>query len=119
MDALNYVVEFTIKPGQLSEFKKMADWFIERANEDEPGTRTYQWFLTDDESKGYLHEGFDNAAGLVAHAGGPNVQGRIGDLLATADITRFEVYGDPDDAAKVVLDGFGAVVHGHYGGFTR
>lgn len=119
MNELNYLIEFTVKPGQLSEFKKMADWFIERSREDEPGTKTYQWYLTDDESKGYLLERFDNSAGLVAHAGGPNIQGRIGDLLETADITSFEVYGDPDAAAQAVLDGFGATVHGHYDGFTR
>lgn len=119
MDTINYVVEFTVKPGKLDDFKKMADWFIERSRADEPGTKTYQWYLTADGSMGYLHAGYDDSAGLVAHAGGPNVQGRIGDLLETADITRFEAFGNPNKEAQAVLDGFGAVVHGHYDGFSR
>lgn len=119
MDAINYVVEFTVKDGRLDDFKEMADWFATECEAAEPGTKTYEWYLSDDNTKCYLHEGFANSAGLVAHAGGPRVQGRIGDLLDTADITRFEVYGNPDAAAKEVLDGFGAVVHNHHRGFTR
>lgn len=119
MDAINYVVEFTVKDGRLDDFKQMAGWFIEQCEAEEPGTKTYQWYLSDDQTMAYLHESFDDSAGLVAHAGGPRVQGRIGDLLDTADITRFEAYGNPDATAQSVLDEFGATVFRHHSGFAR
>lgn len=117
--AIGYTVEFTIKPGRLDDFKKMADWFIERTEADEPGTKRYEWFMSADDTKCYLHEGFDDSKGLVAHAGGPNVQGHIGELLETCDITRFEAFGIPDKEATAVLEGFGAVTHRPLGGFVR
>jgi quinol monooxygenase YgiN len=116
---IHYLVEFSVKDGKLDDFKQVADWFVERCEADEPGTASYQWYLSQDGTKCYLHEAFNDSAGLVAHAGGPNVQGRIGDLLETADITRFEAFGNPDEAAAEVLASFNAVVYPHYAGFTR
>lgn len=119
MEQIHYLVEFSVKPGKLEQFKDVANWFIEKCEAEEPGTKAYRWYLSDDQTKCYLHEAFDDSAGLVAHAGGPRVQGRIGDLLEAGDITRFEAFGNPDAAAAEVLAGFGAVTHGYYGGFTR
>lgn len=119
MDPINYVVELTIKSGQLDAFKKVADGFIQRSRDDEPGTKTYQLYMAADDSKCYIHEGFDDSAGLVAHAAGPSVQGHIGELLEVSDITRFEAFGNPTKEAQEVLDGFGAVVHTHHAGFSR
>lgn len=119
MNAINYIVEFTLKPGKLDDFKRAADGFIERSRDDEPGTKTYQWYMNADNSKCYLHEAFDDSAGLVAHAAGPSVQGHIGELLEASDITRFEAFGNPNGQAQEALDGLSAVVHRHHAGFTR
>jgi hypothetical protein len=40
-------------------------------------------------------------------------------FLASVDVTRFTVYGSPNAAAKEMLDGFGAVYLGPWGGFSR
>lgn len=119
MNTLNYVIEWTMKDGKADDFKKTATWIAEQVQAKEPGTKNYQWYFSADGTKCYLHETFDNSAGLVAHAAGPTVQGHLPELLASSDITRFEVYGNPDAAATEVLDGFGASVHNQYTGFTR
>lgn len=119
LEPIHYLVEFSVKPGKLEQFTEVANWFIEQCEAEEPGTMSYRWYLSEDETKCYLHEAFDDSAGLVAHAGGPRVQGRIGDLLETGDITRFEAFGNPDAAAAEALAGFGAVTHPYLNGFTR
>ena len=119
MAAIQYTIEFTVKPGKLDEFREIAHWFVEQARENEPGTMSYNWFGNTDLSKVYLHEEFADSAGLVAHTGGPAVTSRIGDLLETTDITRWEVYGDPDEAAAEVLEPFGVETFKHVTGFTR
>lgn len=119
VDGIHYLVEFSVKDGKLDAFKEIADWFVEKCEAEEPGTMGYRWYLSEDGTKCYLHEEFDDSAGLVAHAGGPRVQGRIGDLLETAEITRFEAFGNPDAAATEVLASFGAVTYPSYSGFQR
>ncbi len=119
LDSIHYLVEFSVKPGKLDQFKEVANWFIEQCEAEEPGTMAYQWYLSEDGAKCYLFEQFNDSAGLVAHAGGPRVQGRIGDLLETGDITRFEAFGNPDAAAAEVLASFGAVTYPYFNGFSR
>jgi len=119
MEAVHYLVEFSVKPGKLEDFKEIANWFIEKCEAEEPGTMGYRWYLGEDGTKCYLHETFNDSAGLVNHASGPRVQGRIGDLLETGDITRFEAFGNPDAAAAEVLAGFGAVTYPYFNGFAR
>ncbi len=81
MEHIHYLAEFSVIPGKLEGYKEIANWFIEQCEAEEPGTKGYRWYLSDDGTKCYHHEAFDDSAGLIAHADGPRVQGRIGELL--------------------------------------
>ncbi len=118
-DLLHYTIEFTMKPGGGDAFKMTAGEIIELVKAREPGTLNYWWYVSPDETRVILYEKFEDSAALVAHAAGQTVQERLPELLDSSDITRFEVFGEPDAAAAEVLAGFGAVTLMPAMGFSR
>jgi quinol monooxygenase YgiN len=112
-----YLIELTIQDGKLEDFKQKAAAFAQGAQADEPGTLEYQWWLSEDGSRGLLKEGFDSSESLLTHLG--NVGPTLPELLAIAPITRLEVFGDPSEEARAALAPLGAQYVGHFVGFER
>jgi hypothetical protein len=67
---------------------------------------------------GGVREKYADSEAMVAHVGGFLAKWAER-FLAAVDVTRFTVYGSPNAAAKAMLDGFGAVYLGPWGGFSR
>jgi len=114
---IGYVIELTINDGGLDTFKELAAGYAAAAEENEPGTTTYQWYLAEDNSKCLLHESFTDSEALLQHLA--NVGPSLPDLLAVSPITRVEVFGTPSDAAREALDGLGSIYFPHFTGFQR
>jgi hypothetical protein len=116
-DEIQYTIEWTIKPGGLEAFKTLANTVIKMVQDNEPEMKGYQWYFNDDESKCYTAEWQSSSESLLAHL--QNVGDVLPKFFDHSDITRFEVFGNPNAQALEAVKGLGAVVHGYYNGFTR
>ena len=116
-DEIQYTIEWTIKPGGLDPFKEMAKNFTQSVQESEPGMKGYQWYFNDDEAKAYTSEWHSSSESLLEHL--QNVGDALPALLEYCDITRFEVFGNPNAQALEAVKGLGAQVFGYFDGFTR
>ena len=114
---IQYTLEWTIKPGGLEAFKQIANKAIKLVQDNEPDMKGYQWYFNDDESKCYTAEWQLSSESLLAHL--QNVGDVLPELLGHSDITRFEVFGNPNSQALEALKGLGARVFKYFNGFTR
>ena len=117
MAAVAYLIEMTIEAGKVDEFKEKARAYTEAVQAGEPGTLEYQWWLSEDDSRGLLKETFDSSESILTHFG--NVGPSLPELLAIAPFTRFEIFGEVTDAAREALDPLGAKYFSHLVGFER
>jgi len=111
-------VGLTIHEGKLEAFQAIAREMVE-ASRKEPGTLGYEWFLSPDGKRCQLIETYVNPEALLAHFAGPAVQQGVPKLVKTADVSGFEVYGDPGPKAKEILGGFGAEIFSYWHGLGR
>lgn len=111
-------VSLTIREGKLDAFQAIAQEMVE-ASRKESGTLGYEWYLSSDGKRCRLFEAYVDADSLLAHFAGPAVQEGVPKMLKTADVTGFEVYGDPGPKAKEVLAGFGAEIFSYWHGLGR
>jgi len=115
---ISWVLELAIKPGELDAFKAVLEEMVDGTSSVEPNTLAYQWFISDDGGTAHSVEKYADSEALVSHVNG--FVAKWGErLLAAVDVTRFTVYGNPNAAAKELLDGFGAAYLGPLGGFSR
>jgi quinol monooxygenase YgiN len=52
-DIVSWVLEVSIKPGQLDTFKALAEDLVQ-STRTEPGTLAYEWFLSEDNSSCHI-----------------------------------------------------------------
>ena len=117
MSKVSYIIEFTIKDGEVDKFKSLKPGYITSVKENEPDTLRYQWYLSEDNKRGIVQETFTGSEALMTHLA--NVGPSLPELLAIAPITRLEVLGSVSDDARKALADFGAVHFPHLGGFDR
>jgi quinol monooxygenase YgiN len=110
MSAVRFVITGKVKDGQVEAFADLGERMSASVAANEPGTTTYNWFVSDDGS--FVNEdSYTDSAALGTHLGNAQESGLLGEYVALADITGVHVLGDVDDAAKGMLEAFGAV---HY-----
>ena len=87
------------------------------ATKKEQGAIGYEWFLSADGQACHICEKYADSAAALEHLGnfGANFAERFLACLAPAS---FQIYGDPSAEVRGVLDGFGAVYLGPFGGFA-
>lgn len=114
---VQFVVEFTIAEGALAKFKEEAKPIIDAVEAKEPSTVAYRWYFNADETKCYVIEWYNHADVIPAHL--LHVGPQLKKMLEISKITRFEVFGNLNWAAKEALAAAGAVNYGFWEGFTR
>jgi quinol monooxygenase YgiN len=123
VDQIQYVVEFAIKPGRLDEFKRVAREVIDRVHAEEPGTRSYQWYLSANATRCHVHQWYADSAAFVAHAGGDVLADLLPKLLEVSTMSEITFFGDPSPEATRVLDRLARVTtvskSEWFAGFTR
>ena len=115
--AINYALEFTIKPGMLESFESASKKCTEAVQSNEPAMNAYQWYFNDDKSKGYVVEWHTDSDSIMAHL--QNIGGMLPKLLESCDLTRFDVFGDASEEVKETLSGLGAQFFSYDHGFIR
>jgi quinol monooxygenase YgiN len=115
--AVSWNLQLAVRDGRLDAFRSLMDEMV-ASTRSEPGAQAYEWFLGEDGVTCHLYERYEDTAAAMAHIAtfGAEFAGRF---LECVEVTAFHVYGDPAPEVRAVLDGFGAVYLGPFGGFSR
>ncbi len=117
MAAVSWNLRVSIREGQSENFRSLMHEMVASAQA-EAGTQCYEWFTNSDGTSCHFIERYTDSEAALAHLGGfgANFAERF---LACVEPTAIDVYGEPSAEVRGVLDGFGAVYHGTFGGFCR
>ena len=115
--AVSWVVEYTVKPGRLGDFKTLVGEMV-AGTKQEPGSLIYEFFLAEDGTHGHIYERYADDEATRSHfAGfGEKWAERFGDAV---EITKFTTYGNPSAALREALAPLGAEVLPPLDGFAR
>ena len=116
-NTVSWNLQLAVRDGHLDDARELTKEMIS-ATLEEPGTETYEWFLSDDGKSCHIYERYADSEAVLAHLGnfGSNFAERF---LTCFEPTSFSVYGEPSAEARAALDGFGAAYLGNLGGFNR
>ncbi len=117
-DAVSWVLELSVKDGQLDAFKALAQEMSAATQADEPGAAIYEWFIDGDGKTIHIYERYTDSAATMVHLG--NFGAKFAErFLACVDPSRLMVYGDPSDEVRGGLAGLGAAHMTQFAGFAR
>lgn len=116
-DHIRAIAEQSISEGKTGEVKKLVTEIIKRVEANEPNMLSYEFFLSDDESKLYALETYKDSEAVMAHLG--NVGDLLGPLFEIAPLTELRVYGNPSDEVRQATESFGPKIFEHWNGFIR
>jgi quinol monooxygenase YgiN len=117
---VSWVNELSIKDGALETFRKLMEEMVAGTSA-EPGTLVYEWYISHDGRTVHVFEIYTDSEAVVAHhvSKGFMLQNWAGRFMACVDASRCVAYGDPNMAAREILDRLGATYHSPWGGFSR
>ena len=117
---ISWVNELAVKDGKLKTFRALMEEMVSGART-QPGTLAYEWYISPDGGTVHVVETYADSAAVVAHhvSEGFALHNWTGRFMDCVDVTRVVVYGDPNAAARVILDRLGATYHSAWGGFSR
>ncbi len=112
------------KEASEGEYDDGARFVGERASggaRNQPGTLAYEWYISPDGGTVHVVETYADSAAVVAHhvSEGFEFKNWAGRFVDCVDVTRVTAYGDPNAAAREILDRLGATYHAGWGGFAR
>jgi len=118
-DDIHYTLQFDVRDGKMPEFESLVQQACDTCEPDEPGTLVYRWQMNGTGSRVQLHERFSDEAAMLTHLAGPAATEVFPKLMEIADVSRFDVHGDPSSAAAETLAAFGGTVFSQWKGFDR
>jgi quinol monooxygenase YgiN len=113
-----WIVEVAIKDGELDNLRSLINEMIDASQANEPGTLNYEWTICEDGKTCHIYERYTDSAAALTHLGTFNKK-YAARLMAAVDVTRFVVYGDPNNEVKAAFAGSDAVFMSCFGGFSR
>jgi quinol monooxygenase YgiN len=116
-NSVRFVMEHLVADGKLDVAKALLRRAIEAAKTKDLGVLSYDFFLNGGESTIYVVEWYRDSEAVLAHLG--TVADILPKLLDVAQVTRFEVFGNPSEALVQDLAPLGPRVVTHWDGFTR
>jgi quinol monooxygenase YgiN len=114
---VSWVVELAVKDGALGAFSELMEEMV-AGTSTEPATLAYEWYISDDRKTVHIYEKYADSDATVSHVRG-FLEKWAERFTASVDVTRFVVHGDPSPEAREILDGFGSIYMGPWGGFSR
>jgi quinol monooxygenase YgiN len=114
---VSWVVELAVKDGELDAFTELMEEMVAGTSA-ERQTLAYEWYISGDGGTVHIYEKYADSEAMIAHVSG-FLEKWAGRFMTCVDVTRFVVYGDPSAAARELLEGFGPVYLGPWGGFSR
>lgn len=116
-ETVSWLLVLAVKPGELGEFQNLMTEMIAHTRS-EPGTLTYEWFVSDDGAFVHLYERYIDSAAAMAHlvGFGKHFAQRF---AAAAHPKEMHVYGKADDTLRKALNAPRTEFLGKLGGFAR
>jgi len=113
-----WILETEIGEGKLDDLKSLMTEMSENTKANEPGTLNYEWFISEDNKKCYLFERYENSDAVLVHLSSfmKIYAARFMEILK---VKKFELFGNPSDAAKEKLNKMGVKYNIPFGGFVR
>jgi quinol monooxygenase YgiN len=110
-------LEFRIRPDHGDAFTELVEDMVASARA-EPDALNFEWFIDDDGQTGRVYERYGNERATLAHL--QSFGSRFADRFMTAtEPVQFTVLGNPPDAVKDALSGFGPRYLRPFVGFAR
>ncbi|MGB0590013.1 MAG: putative quinol monooxygenase [Myxococcota bacterium] len=100
-----WTIDATVKEGRLADLKEHFKLMIEMTSR-EAGALSYDFWLSDDETRVFIHERYADNEAALAHV--QNVGAHLGPFLDAIEMAPLVLLGPVNDAVKAVFDGFGA-----------
>ena len=114
---VSWNLQMSVRDGQIDAARDLMKEMV-AATKEEPGTKGFEWFLSDDGKSCHIHERYADSDAVMTHLG--NFGAKFAErFLACYEPSSLSVYGNPSAEARAVLDGFGAAYLGWFGGFNR
>lgn len=108
MGSVRTHVTMTCDPADLDEVVGIFETFIKDVREKDPGTFEYHYFVDDDPLTIHVFEGYESSEAHLAHFANID-QAAVGRLLELVQLGEPHYYGEPSDAERELLAGFGNV----------
>ncbi len=109
-----------VHEGQEDALQQAIAELIEQVEATEPGTKTYEFFLSEDRKHLTAFDWYEDENAAIAHLTGEPVRTYLPKLLELADVESLEIYGNPGEELSQVLEGFPvSEINPHLGGFER
>jgi quinol monooxygenase YgiN len=116
---IQFRAEFIIEEGKIEEYKKLVQEMSRVVEANEPDTISYQLYLNRDETKCIVYETYSNSEAVFAHMNGVASQTILPNIFNVSRISKFEVYGNPNEGLQKVLTTFSPQTYNLFTGFTR
>jgi quinol monooxygenase YgiN len=117
-DNIILMSEFSIKSGELSNFKELVKEIVDAIQVNEPNTLIYEIFISKDNKSCQFIEQYMDSAAVMTHVG--NFREKFGERFwAFLEPKEFKVFGNPSDELKEAVSGIGAVILLPIDGFAR
>jgi quinol monooxygenase YgiN len=116
---IQFRAEFIIEEGKIEEYKKLVQEMSRVVEANEPDTISYQLYLNRDETKCIVYETYSNSEAVFAHMNGVASQTILPNIFNVSRISKFEVYGNPNEELQKVLTTFSPQTYNLFTGFTR
>ena len=118
-DQIHFRAEFTIEEGKIEEYKKLVQDMSRVVEANEPDTINYEFYLNRSETKCIVHETYTNSEAALAHNTGIASQTILPKIFSVSRISKFDVYGNPNEELQKVLASIGAQTYNLFAGFCR
>ncbi len=113
-----WIVAAKIKENEMENLKALRDEMVNHTKTNEPGTLSYEWFISPDHKFCHLFESYSDSAAAVIHmkSFGKNYAQRF---MSALEVKGFTVYGEPSEELSKILNPLGVVFMKPEGGFNR
>ncbi len=119
-EPISLKLELGIHEGKREELESTVSELIQQVEAQEPGTVTYEFFLSEDERTMTALDWYEDEQAAIAHLTGAPVGTFLPKLLELADVERLDIYGEPSGKLSEVLENFPVTaIHRREGGFMR
>ncbi|HPN38808.1 MAG TPA: hypothetical protein PL041_10415 [Melioribacteraceae bacterium] len=113
-----WIVELDILEKDKIKIELFMKDVFEAAIMDEEGTLSNEWFITDDFAKCTMIDRYLDNDAVLSHLSifDTKFNERFNNYFK---LTRFVVYGEPDERVKKAVEGFNPIYMPHYAGFEK
>ena len=116
---VHFRAEITIQEGKIEEFKKLVQVMSRMVEANEPDRIHYQFSLTSSQTMCIINEIYANLETVFAHINGVASQTILPKVFSISRISKFDVYGNPNQHLQKVLKNFDAETYNLFTGFNR